>query len=170
MNQTDPMVSFKQALRTQYGASIEMMRRAIQDCPDEVWDARKGSQNSFWHIAYHTLFYLDLYIGDSDEMHKAFRGQLFHKKNDQLLRQTPSRIFTREELGGYVETVAQKTFGIIENLKPEDLARRTAFPWYDLTVAEMLLNNLRHVAHHVGQLNAILRVETNKAPDWMGKG
>jgi uncharacterized damage-inducible protein DinB len=166
---SDPIADFRQALRTQYGATIEMLRRAIQACPDDLWDARKEGRPPFWHVAYHTIFFLDLYSGDSDEMHKAFRGQPFHTKNAQRLDKAPEPSYTRQQVEGYLETAARKALDAIEGLKPEDLQRRTAFQWLELTVAEMLLYNLRHVAHHVGQLNAVLRAGAGGAAEWIAK-
>jgi uncharacterized damage-inducible protein DinB len=35
------------------------------------------------------------------------------------------------------------------------------------SVLEILLYNLKHVQHHVGQLNLLLREETGQAADWV---
>jgi len=39
----------------------------------------------------------------------------------------------------------------------------------DYSLFEILLYNLRHVQHHVGQLNLLLRQHINHAPDWIEK-
>ncbi|MBN1868088.1 DinB family protein [Candidatus Sumerlaeota bacterium] len=164
----DSLSHFKQALRTEYGATIETLRRAIQACPDSLWNDRKEKEFPFWHIAYHTIFFLDLYSGDSEEMFASFKPQPYHKKDNQTLGKTPDAPFTREQVAEYLDATADKALAFIDGLQAEHLPRRTAFSWYNLTVAEMLLNNLRHVAHHVGQLNATLRRETNRAVGWLG--
>ena len=35
------------------------------------------------------------------------------------------------------------------------------------TMLDILFYNLRHVQHHVGQLNYILRQKINRAPEWI---
>lgn len=37
----------------------------------------------------------------------------------------------------------------------------------EMSFGELLLYNLRHVQHGVGQLNLILRQKTNSAPRWV---
>jgi uncharacterized damage-inducible protein DinB len=39
--------------------------------------------------------------------------------------------------------------------------------WVDVSHAELLLYNMRHVQHHTAQLNLMLRQETGSAPRWV---
>ena len=48
----------------QFGAAIEMLGNAIRACPDEIWSDR-SRRPEFWYVAFHTLFFLDLYLSDS---------------------------------------------------------------------------------------------------------
>ena len=50
----------------QFGAAIDMLENAIHACPDALWGDR-ARQPQFWYVAYHTLFFLDLYLSDSLE-------------------------------------------------------------------------------------------------------
>ena len=38
-----------------------MLGNAIDACPDELW-RDKSRDPQFWYLAFHTLFYLDLYL------------------------------------------------------------------------------------------------------------
>jgi len=40
-------------------------------------------------------------------------------------------------------------------------------PELKLSVAELLLDNMRHVQHHAAQLNLVLRQKTGSAPKWV---
>src|SRR5580658_6572041 len=53
---------FKSILQAQFGAVIDMLENVMRACPDTLWT---GSR--FWHISYHTLFYLDLSLSDPAE-------------------------------------------------------------------------------------------------------
>lgn len=154
------------SLRRQYGAMTQMIRNAIEACPDDLWEA-DDEPPSFAHLVYHTIFFLDFYIGDSPEQVKAFTHQDFAADRDPDLSKPPSKLFGKEELLAYLDRAEEKSLDIIENLDAEDFARRCAFDWKEVeTVLELLINNLRHLCHHVGQLNFILH-EAGNAPAWV---
>ena len=53
----------------QFGAAIDMLDNALVACPDALWrqpvwhDPSVPSQRvEFWYVAYHALFWLDLYL------------------------------------------------------------------------------------------------------------
>ena len=54
----------RDVLRRQFGAAIAMLENAIRACPDQLWSDRER-QPEFWYLAYHTLFFLDLYLSDA---------------------------------------------------------------------------------------------------------
>ena len=56
----------RDSLHGQFGAAIDMLENAIRACPDELWSDR-DRQPEFWYLAYHTLFFLDLYLADATE-------------------------------------------------------------------------------------------------------
>ncbi|MFN2168056.1 MAG: hypothetical protein ACK2U9_17575, partial [Anaerolineae bacterium] len=51
----------KESIKSQYWASLEMLRQAILQCPDSLWQSAEY-QNPFWHVAYHAIFYAHLYL------------------------------------------------------------------------------------------------------------
>jgi hypothetical protein len=59
----------KEAIWNQFKATLDMFGNALQACPDELWTAHLWNVQGgpagfagFWYIAYHTLFWLDLYL------------------------------------------------------------------------------------------------------------
>ncbi len=63
---------WKDALWKQFGAAIEMFGNALTACPDKLWKAKMWKDSrlppgftEFWYVAYHTLFWLDLYLSGS---------------------------------------------------------------------------------------------------------
>ncbi len=53
----------------QFGAALDMFGQAMNECPDELWRRQMWGERSdrpelseFWYEAYHTLFWLDLYL------------------------------------------------------------------------------------------------------------
>jgi hypothetical protein len=60
------MIAFwRSAIRQQFHAAIDMLANAIKACPESVW-YREG-QSAFWYVAFHVLFFLDLYLSSKGE-------------------------------------------------------------------------------------------------------
>ena len=78
----------------------------------------------------------------------------------------PERVFTRTELLAYLELARQKCRQRIADLEPERIFKVGSREFNHL---ELLLYNLRHVQHHVGQLNLLLRQRTDDAPRWIAR-
>jgi hypothetical protein len=137
-----------------------------------VWDDR-SSGAPVWHLAYHTLFYLDLYLSESEE---AFRPAAFHRENSNFLRDlpfppyvvmTPAEVYHRAQLLEYLDQCREKCFRVLADLSEEKCRERSSFPWLDFSVGDLMLYNMRHVQHHTGQLNFILQQLTGSAPGWV---
>jgi hypothetical protein len=56
---------WRSAIRQQFRAAIDMLANAIQACPDSVWSGEPP--RAFWYIAFHTLFFLDMYLSPVGE-------------------------------------------------------------------------------------------------------
>ena len=158
----------------QFAAAIQMLRSAIEACPDDLWDdAAHGTP--FWHLAYHALFYTDFYLSDDAQ---RFQATDFHVEKANFLPgdyqqypgvvTTPERAFTRIQLLEYADHCLRKSEETFKNLTNKRALERCGFPWYNLNVGEFLLNNLRHTQHHTGQLVVLLRRHANIGIDWLG--
>src|SRR5262245_64658755 len=66
-------------LKSQYHASLAMLRQTIEKCPDDLWYS-KDQINAFWQTAYHTLFFTHLYLQPNDA---AFKPWKHHQANVQ---------------------------------------------------------------------------------------
>jgi len=169
------MRSHWQALiNRQFAAAIQMIRSAIEACPDQVWDDRADG-SPFWHLAYHALFYIDFYLSDDE---KTFQAMDFHENNAQMLPgdhreyagivTTPEKAFRKDQLLDYADHCLRKCGETFEKLTDERALERCGFWWYKLNVGEFLLNNLRHAQHHAGQLILLLRRRVDIGIGWLG--
>src|ERR1700693_5226191 len=60
------MIDFwRSAIRQQFHAAIDMLADAIKACPDSVWSPE--GRSAFWSLAFHVLFFLDLYLSSEGE-------------------------------------------------------------------------------------------------------
>ena len=56
----------REILRGQYGASLAMLTDCIATCDEKHWEG-KIANGSFRYVAYHTLFFPDLYLTPGEE-------------------------------------------------------------------------------------------------------
>ena len=150
----------------QFGAAIDMLDGALAACPGRVWDDPDDPPRSrFWYMAYHCLFFLDLYLtGESEGWHPPAPFTLDEGDPRGLL---PERTFAKGELRGYLAFSRRKCRATLEALTDERAGRLCRFPWGEMSFGELLLDNMRHVQHHTAQLNLVLRRKTDSAPPWI---
>ncbi len=157
---------WKTMIWQQFGAAIEMLENAMRACPESVWGDR-SLRPEFWYTAFHTLFYLDLYLSDSVTGFTPPPPFTLDELDERGL--LPDRVYTKEELHAYLDHGREKCRARIAALTDEQAHRRCGFDWLDISDAEVLLYNLRHVQHHAGQLNLILSQKAGSAPRWVRK-
>ena len=142
-------MSLQDVLKSQYHASLTMLRDAIDACPAELW-TDPTYVNQFWQVAYHTLFYTDFYLQASEsafvpwEKHRP-KHNFFasgHARCDAMIDSAVDRL----DLG----------------------AAESGFPWYKMSKLEHQFVNLRHIQHHTGQLAERIRQVTGRGVNWCG--
>ena len=155
---------WKSILLQQYGAAIEMFETSIAVCPDEIWNDR-SQKPEYWYLVYHTLFFLDLYLSGALEGFAPPAPFTLDKLDPAGV--LPERVYTREELQNYLLHCRKKSQATFRNLTDAKAQAICKFNWLEINFGELLLDNLRHVQHHVAQLNLILRQKTDSAPKWI---
>lgn len=143
-----------------------MLENALIACPDQLWNDR-SRRPEFWYVAYHTLFYLDLYLSGSVEGFAPPAPFSMDEMDPSGI--LPERVYTKDELQSYLNHGRRKCRAEIEALTDEKARRRCEFAWGEMSYAELLLDNMRHVQHHAAQLNLILRQTIDTAPGWVAK-
>jgi hypothetical protein len=158
--------TLKTIIWQQFGASIDMLENAMRACPEDLWGDR-SQRPEFWYAVFHTLFFFDLYLSDSDVGFSPPAPFTLDELDERGL--LPEVVYTKEELQKYLEHGREKCRATIATMTEERANRRCGFDWLNISVAEVLLYNMRHVQHHVGQLNLILRQKVDSAPRWVRK-
>lgn len=150
----------------QFGAAIDMLDSALVACPASLWKEPVWHDPSdlppeltqFWYIAYHTLFWLDLYLSGNQK--EAFVPPApFTLAELDPAGVPPDRIYTREELHAYLLATRQKCHVLLSTLTDEQADRIVAYPWAQertISFLELQLYNMRHVQEHAAQLSLFL--------------
>jgi hypothetical protein len=165
---------WKTILWRQFGAAIDMLGNALRDCPDELWGESLWEDrtmppgfSAFWYLAYHTLFWLDLYLSGSVEGFAPPAPFTLDELDPAGL--LPERVFTRVELQSYLAHNRLKCQATVEALTDEKSRQLCRFGWGEVPFAELLLYNMRHVQEHAAQLNVFLGQKTGSAAGWVAK-
>jgi hypothetical protein len=158
---------WKTTVWRQFGAAIDMLENAMKACPEALWGDR-SQKPEFWYVAFHTLFFLDLYLSESEVGFLPPAPFTLDEMDERGLM--PERVYVKEELQKYLEHGRAKCRSTIAGMTGERARQRCGFSWLDLSGEEMLLYNMRHVQHHAGQLHLILRQKTDAAPRWVRAG
>src|SRR5688572_5077449 len=160
----------KSILAGQFEAALCMLHQCIVACPPEHWEGKIANGTFRW-VAYHTLFWLDLYLSPGDEA--AFDLRELHLRGGDEREPVACLGLSREETLIYVEMCRQKLLETLAAETAESLQAPCAIPWRKFSRGELHLYNLRHVQHHAGQLSAFLRrvdpaLADHKALPWIG--
>jgi hypothetical protein len=157
--------ALKTLLWRQFGGSLDMLENAIARCPESLWGDR-SRQPEYWAMAFHVLFWLDYYLSPPGE---DFRPpEPFGLEEMDPAGVLPPRVYTKDELLGYLGFLRGKLRDALAGLDPTTAARPRAFRWGSASYLEVLLYNMRHVQHHAGQLNLLMRLGVDDAPGWVG--
>lgn len=159
--------TLKTTVWQQFGASIDMLDDAITACPDVLWtavlweDQDEPRYGQFWFIAYHTLFWLDLFLTGSS---KGFAPPV------PFIRGTlPEKPYSKDEVSNYLKQCRQKCQSVIERLTDEKAHQICTFDWMEPTFLELQLYSMRHVQEHAAQLSLVLGQNGVSGPDWVAK-
>ncbi len=148
-------------IQSQYQAALEMLRRVVVQCPDEMWDD-PTYRNVFWRVVYHSLFYTHLYLQPRGE---DFIAWAKHRPEYHQM-QSGGEPYTKAEILEYFDLIRQQ----IDQLVPaSDLEAPSGFGWLPFNRLETHLYNLRHLQQHTGELSERLGVVASIDVDWVTK-
>ena len=156
----------------QFGAAIDCLEDTIAACPQSYWQASlwltpktRPEFSQFWYVAYHTLFWLDLYLTGAEEgfLPPAPFTLIEQDEHGPL----PERVYTQAELLSYLADCRQRCQTTIESLTDATAQRHCVFSWGECSFLELLIYNLRHVHGHASQLNMLLGQHLGPQPDYV---
>jgi len=165
---------WKTLLWQQLGAAIDMLENAMHACPDDLWSNAdekpawvRKSVVGFWYVVYHTLFWLDFYLSESEQGFVPPAPFTLDEMDPSGL--LPERPYTKDELQRYLDHCREKCRAAIDALTDEKARAPRRISSGEVNGAELLLYSMRHVQHHVAQLNLLLRQSVDSAPAWVAK-
>ncbi len=165
-------MDISRTVASQFNAALSMMEQTVKSCPEELWNV-PGQANPFWRVAYHALFYVDLYMQPSEDEMKLWENA---KDGYQFLGPTPwppheqpqaEQPYSPEEILAYIEHL--RSF-VASTVPTVDLSAPSGFHWLPFDKLELQIYNIRHLQQHIGDLSTILLTQANREIDWVGMG
>ena len=160
----------RQTILGQYRAGIEMLGQAVELCPEELWLSSEY-QNRFWHIAYHSVFYVHFYVQPSEA---EFKPWAKHRPNSNYLGPRPwakdepfelPAPYSKRDVHEYLELCRDE---VARQIPVVCLEASSGFSWLPFNKLELQLYNIRHLQHHTGQLIDRLRNAVGLGVGWVG--
>lgn len=165
--------SVRYVLKSQNRAALQMLKKAIEECHEELW-LRQDQANAFWQLAYHTVFFAHLYLQTDSA---SFRPWEHHQANVQhedgiAGRPDPNSSlplipepYTRPQVLEYLKFCMDHVDEWIDAFDP--LRRESGFHWYKVSKLEHQMISIRHIQHGAAQLAARLRSELGIGISWV---
>ncbi len=151
----------KSIIQSQYRASLAMLRQAITQCPQSLWEDDSYA-NPFWHVAYHTLFYTHLYLQPSSENFVPWEK---HRDDLRRLENTGIEPYSKDEVLEYLGFCLEQVGAQVESLDMED---DSGFHWLPFNKLELQFYNIRHIQQHSGELCERLGAHGEIEVGWVG--
>lgn len=151
----------------QFGAAIDMLDDAISLCPDRLWtavlwkDTDDVQYGQFWFVAYHTVFWLDLFLSGS--------AAGFAPPAPFIRGALPETSYTKDQIRTYLHRCRKTCQSTIEALTDEKADQRCVFDWMELSFLELQLYSMRHVQEHAAQLSLVLGQHEVEGLDWVAQ-
>ena len=170
----NPTDDLRSIIKSQYHASMAMLRDALERCPDDVWFDRKH-MNAFWQIAYHTIFITHLYLQPNEAAFKPWKhhqadvqhpdGLAGPANPDATLPLFPEP-YAKIQILEYWSLCDEMVDAAVDEF---DLrSHESGFSWYKVSKLEHQFINIRHIQHHTAQLVDRLRTSADVGIGWVG--
>jgi hypothetical protein len=161
-----------ESLKRQYTKCFKMLRETISVYDSDLWIDAEHFESPAWQIVYHLLYNANRYLSPSEstvvnwpkENKKLYK---FFSKQSELTKEEINRNpYSKDEMLEYLAHIKDNMPSYLERMQPDN----NCWPsWYDENQLEFQINNIRHIQHHIGQLNERLN---NLIPFdywWFGK-
>jgi hypothetical protein len=154
-------MDLSEILVSQYHASLDMLRQAIDQCPEAMWNAAED-KNPFWRVAYHALYFTHEYAVDSAA---EFTPWAKHRGMHDFDEPPAGEPYDKATVLEYLDFCRQL---VAERMPQKDFMAMEDHPEPVMTKLELQLYNIRHIMQHVGELLERLGSRMGAEIDWVG--
>jgi DinB superfamily len=165
--------AYKELIANQFEAAFCTLAACVDQCPEESWNRPVGNLK-FCQVAFHALFFADLYLGKDLQ---SLRDQAFHRQYaqafadyEELENRVQVAVYDKAFIKAYLRHCRDKAANVIAAETEQVLNSRPGFERLKFSRAELHFYNIRHVQHHAAQLSLRLRIDSGVEIPWVGSG
>jgi hypothetical protein len=145
----------KQILENQYNKCLNILSDAIRNYDEELWYDNKNYQSPAWQVAYHGLYFTNIYCSATENTIVKWPKQ---REDYHFLGKKPwppfeevvvDETYTKDELLDFLEFIRKLIPEYLKDMKSEE---RCWPAWYEENQLEFHINNLRHLQHHAAEI------------------
>jgi len=171
---TIPLEELRSVLKSQYHASLAMLRETVDRCSDDLWISTKP-HNAFWQVAYHTLYFTHLYLQPNLDAFRPWKEHQADVQNPDGIGDEPEpsstlplipNPYSKSQVLDYWSICDEMVDSSVDSL--DLLSPESGFFWYKVSKFEHQLISIRHVQHHAAQLADRLRQAASVGTKWVG--
>lgn len=177
-------MDIKTTLKEQYHAGLAMLAQCVERCPDDLWispsrtdgDGDRIVTRSFWRIAFHSVYFTHLYLGQTIDdfvpwpgRRRGYFEEMWRQPWDIEPYEFPEEAepTTRKDILDYIAWVHSVLDPTIDGLDLD--SDESGIPWYkNFSKLSHELLTLRHLQGHVGQLSELLMARGIDT-DWISR-
>jgi uncharacterized damage-inducible protein DinB len=138
--------------------AFQTLRAAIENCPDNLWRAGRGSYLVAARLAFHALEAVDYHLDPDPGQYQWGKYGLDWEGS------AVADLWDRPQTLAFLEEMQAKTLAFVKHpagLLSEDVSSR-----WSLSRLDHLCYVLRHMAQHTGELNVLLRQAGAQVGGW----
>lgn len=148
--------------KTHFDLSFEMLEKMIQQCPDDLWNEKKGGF-VFWQQLLHAFTGINFWLREEN---KKFIEPFEDKKVYPELDHDPENNLTKEELTEYKNKVKEICDAFFQD-KDDHWINSSSIIYDKIKNLDVIFMQIRHIQYHVGHCNSILRENNVQAVEWL---
>ncbi len=159
-----PTCRLAEVLLRQLESTFVMIAEVIWTCSPEQW-RRRGPNPPLWQQTYHVLFWTSAWLRPFDH---PMRAPAFHQDCYRDMIDSPLPALTQEQLSEYLHDVSDQSTGFATSLDDETLLTEMKVGGRRWTPADIIVSQIRHLQHHAGSMNSVLRAGGGRPARWHG--
>ena len=156
----------KKVIKSQYRASLAMLRQAIEKCPDSHWQDMTY-RNSFWYVAYHALYFTHLYLQPTEDDLVSWEKDPEKIVSFTDRAKVEAAVFSKLDILSYLDFCLVQ---VEEQVEALNLEADSGFHWLPFNKLELQFYNIRHIMQHTGELCERLGAHGEIEVGWVGRG
>lgn len=156
-------------LQAQYDKCLHMLEETVTGYDPSLWFDSESYQSPAWQIAYHALFFTNIYCSATEDAIVAWPklkprfDRLAGVRDSSDSATLSAGAYSQADIREFLDFIRAQIPQYLEAFEPEE----PCWPdWYDEPQLEFHLNNLRHTQHHNAELTERRNNVTNFRYRW----